>query len=192
MQDSIEPHENGWNSDIDALSNLSHTSDINSPLNSSHHLSADLDQPQNNASVLTAAIETLATSISYQRPPSYEPLLNRLETALMTCTQEIRDLKQEVSSRHRELSDLTSELHSLNESVRAVGRTVQEQEQTLDTMLSWKTIAANLFATSVIMGTIVVMIIKLTPSRTDNLLNTKLEIIFNRIEQIRKQTSPGT
>lgn len=165
---------------IEQLLNVSHPTDQNSPV----------DRSQQDFSALLVAIQDLNQAIGRQRIPNYAPLLSRIEAQLEAHNASVQELQREVSSRHHELSDIGTELQALNQTVQTLEKRMREQQKDLESVFSWKTVATNLLASSLIMSCIVVLIIKLTPSRTDALLDTKLEIMFNRIEQIQKQTSP--
>lgn len=165
---------------IEQLLNVSHLTDQNS----------SVDRSQQEFSALLVAIKDLNQAIGRQRIPNYAPLLSRVEAQLEAHTAGVEELRREVSSRHHELSEIGTELQALNQTVQTLGKRMREQQKDLESVFSWKTVATNLFASSLIMSCIVVLIIKLTPSRTDALLDTKLEIMFNRIEQIQKQTNP--
>lgn len=121
-------------------------------------------------------IKTLET-----HSPTTQVISEELKQQHATLTQLMESTREPSPTQ----TDLLQELNTCNHSLHRINHRLQDQEDTLKSYLDWKTLAGLMLGTSVITAAIFLTALQWITPKQDKLLNTKLEIIFDRIEEIR-------
>ena len=137
-------------------------------------------------------VEALRTQIQQQIIPDYRPLLARIEAVQSDYIIAIQKLGNQVtkSSSSQSLDRVGMALNNLSGEVQVLRRLLQQQDSLIRRWISWKAFVIGLLSMTLVTGALVFLGLRIVTPQKDQLLDAKLEIIYQQIEEVRKQTSP--
>jgi valyl-tRNA synthetase len=133
-----------------------------------------------------AVLQRLVKVLDLYKVPDYELTFEALEQRLKNLDDTNSRLIKIVSriDLSSELSGLEKKIGSLNNNFKIVRDTLQEQQKLLRTNFDWKVLAAQIVGISLVTTTMLIIGLRIFPPNP--LLDKELQVIYSKVEQLRK------
>jgi valyl-tRNA synthetase len=149
-------------------------------------LNAQVELQKKELQETNIVLQRLVKTLNLYKVPDYELTLEALEQRLRNLDDTNRQLIKIVSriDLSGELSRIEKDMESLNNNFKIVRETLEEQQKLLQTNFDWKVLATQVAVMSIVTTTMIVLSLRLFPPNP--LLDKELQVIYNKVEQIRK------
>lgn len=133
-----------------------------------------------------AVLQRLVKVMDRHKAPDYELTFEALEQRLKDLDDTNSRLIKIVSriDLSSELSGLEKNVDSLNDNFDTIRETLEEQQKLLQTNFDWKVLAAQIVGISLVTTTMLVIGLRFFPPNP--LLDKELQVIYSKVEQLRK------
>jgi chromosome segregation ATPase len=147
-----------------------------------------ISSDQSNLENLGIGLQQLAKTLERQGP-DYALFLSELKQTVETISQSQEQVAKAMAqnSPSQYLPSIEQKFSKVEDRLSEMEQTIQEQQKTIDAQFDWKVLATNLLTVSAVTTVAVTLAIRLFPPSPDPLLKEKLAVIYQRIEQVRKQ-----
>jgi DNA repair exonuclease SbcCD ATPase subunit len=155
-------------------------------------VSAELQQQiasqQQDLQDLGSYLQQLGVTLGRYQPPDYAPLLGELQETIATIQEKQEELETTIAkhSPSKYLPAIEEKMASFEARLEALERAVQEQEMTVRSQFNVKVLGANVLMMSLVTSLAVIVGLWLFPPHPG--VEAKLNMLNQRIEQVRKQT----
>jgi valyl-tRNA synthetase len=149
-------------------------------------LSLQVVSQQRDLQVTNVVLQRLVKALDGYQAPDYEATFRAVEQRLKKLDETSNQLAKTVSQIDSsiELSRLEKKIGSLNDNVNTVSQTLDEQQELLQTNFDWKVLAAQIVGISLVTTTMLIIGLRIFPPNP--LLDKELQVIYSKVEQLRK------
>jgi hypothetical protein len=140
---------------------------------------------------LSQSVQQLALSLSEMKPPNNTVLLGKVEDLQTEIVQALETINQNITgydSASQRLTEVEGQVEVLNSKVDRLEGIIVRLDRMVVAHLDWKVLAMGLglVIVGVALGT--TMSLQIFPPAPDAFVRDSMQLIFERIEAVRKQT----
>lgn len=154
-------------------------------------LIAQVEAQRQDLQAIAAALSHLAAALENHKLPNYTPLFGEFRAALISLERNYQTLPTLISETNSsgKISKIAQTTQDLSSSLGWVEQSLRSQSQLLSTHLNWKIMAVQMVGSSLIAAALLLTGLHLFPPNPYPLLDQKLQILFERVEQSRQQAN---